>query len=272
MEYEKKYEAEIIGKTIGEELRKAFRNNNRHDIVKEYREEDEYRYKNLLYFINVSVIISYIAGALVIQLPFIDKFGIISYDFKLYLLIGAIVFVIIQIAVFISTIYEQFASGISSAIRDFITNKLNNFESQGLDWLIKVVLFIPLSSFIINFCEEWISVSVTEKYIGVLVVILLFIRIYIALSLVFQNKRYSSRMNTTHFILIIMALISSIYLGRASFEEYLLTDAKLINNQYEKSIELLLIDNKAIYYKENNTYKYEILKENAIIEFIRDNN
>jgi hypothetical protein len=65
--------------------------------------------------------------------------------------------------------------------------------------------------------------------------------------------------------------MASLYIWRATFEEYLLTHVKLINSQNEKSIDLLLIDNKIIYYKEHDTYKYEISSENTIIEFTNNN-
>lgn len=194
-----------------------------------------------------------------------------SYDFKLYLLIGAIIFVAIQIAVFISSAYEQIISLISEAIKNFIERKSNLHGDQALNWFIKIC-FIPLTLSLIDKCEKWINAITIDKYSNFLIVMLLFIKIYVILSLIFQEKQYGSNMNTTNFILIIIALTFSLYIGRATFEEYLLTDAKLINNQNEKSIELLLIDNKAIYYKENDTYKYEILGKDTLIEFLNNGN
>lgn len=271
---EKEYEAEIIGKAIGKEIKKALESKNKNDDEKEYRERAEYRDKNLLYFVNISVIISYIAGALAIQLPFINKFGIISYDIKLYLLIGAIIFVVIQIAVFISRIYEQLAFELSSSFINSIMFKFNFFGLQdlGLDRAIRIFLFIPLSFYIINFCKEWVNTSITESHRELFMTILLFIKIYITISLLVQSERYYTRMNTYNFVFIIIALAISLYSGRATFEQYLLTDAKLISNHNEKSIKLLLIDNRAIYYKENNKYKYEVLNENTIIEFTNTDN
>lgn len=275
MDYEKKYEAEVlghaIGEAIGEEVKKVCRNNSTHDIAKEYREKDEFRYKSLLYFVNTSVIISYIAGALAIQLPFIDKFGIMLYDFKLYLLIGAIIFVITQVAVFISSVYEQIAAIIADSIEDAIMNKLKDCEINGLQWIARTLIFIPIAKLLIYFSKRWVTNSVNEKYWGILFAILLFIKIYVILSLIFQNKQYSSNMNTTNFIIILVALTVSLYTSRASFEEYLLTDARLINNQNEKSIELLLVDGGTIYYKENNIYKCEVLKADTIIEYKNGN-
>lgn len=270
MEYKNKYDAKIIGQAIGEEISKALNNNNKHDYIKDYRERNEYTYKNLLYFINISAIISYIAGAMVMQLPFIDKFGVMSYDFKLYLLIGTIIFVILQVSVFISSVFEQIVAEVSYSFRDLIENKFNLEKNRFFIWIGRIV-FIPIASLLINLCRKWINASIIEEYRGILIVMLLFIQTYVILSLIFQDKRYGSKMNTTNFVLIVVALATSLYTRRAVFEEYLLTDAKIINSQYEKSIELLLIDNKSIYYKENNTYKYEILKEGTIIEFPKPN-
>ncbi|PKM51702.1 MAG: hypothetical protein CVV02_05405 [Firmicutes bacterium HGW-Firmicutes-7] len=271
MDYERKHEAKVlghaIGEAIGEEVKKVYSNNRSNDFAKEYREKDEFRYKSLLYFVNISVIISYIAGALAIQLPFIDKFGIMLYDFKLYLLIGAMIFVIVQIAVFTSSIYEQFAAVIAVAIEDVIMKKFNNYEMQGLQWIARTIIFIPVAELLMYFGRKWVTNSVNEKYWGILFAILLFIKIYVILSLTFQNKRYSSSMNTTNFVLILVALTVSLYTSRASFEEYLLTNARLINNQSEKSIELLLVDGRTIYYKENNIYKCGILETDTVIEY-----
>ncbi|WP_324824301.1 hypothetical protein [Sinanaerobacter sp. ZZT-01] len=272
MKYEKKYEAQIIGQSIGEEIRKMLEKSNRQDDCKEYRERDEYGYKRLLYSINISAIISYIAGALVMQLPFIDKFGIMQYDFKLYLLFGSIVFVIIQIALFILSIYEQLVSWLSSEIECWVINKLENYEFNGLDNLIRIVIFIPISLILIDLCGNFLELSLPENYKDIIPIIVLFFRIYISLSLVFQDKRFDKNMNTNNFVFIIVALFIALYTGRASFEQYLLTDAKIINNHIERPIELLLIDGKSVYYKEKNTYKYEILKENITIEFLNNSN
>lgn len=111
-----------------------------------------------------------------------------------------------------------------------------------------------------------------ENYKDITPIIVLFFTTYIPLSLVFQDKRFDKNMNTNNFVFIIVALFIALYTGRASFEQYLLTDVKIINNHIERPIEPLLIDNKAVYYKENNTYKYEILKGNTTIEFINNNN
>lgn len=268
MEYEKKYETKIMGQAIGEEISKVLKNNNRHDYGKKYREIDEYIYKTLLYFINISAIISYIAGAMVMQLPFIDKFGIMPYDFKLYLLIGTIIFVIVQVSVLVSSIFEEFVAILSYAFSDFIEDKLNLKGGQFFTWVGRIV-FIPIASFLLNTARKWVNTSLAEDYSGILMIMLIFIEVYVILSLICQNKRYGGSMNTTNFVLIIVALTTSLYIGRFTFEGYLLTDAKLINNQHEKSIELLLIDNKSIYYKENNTYKYETLKEDTVIEFLK---
>ncbi len=86
-------------------------------------------------------------------------------------------------------------------------------------------------------------------------------------SLIFQDKRYGSIMNITNFALILIALTVSLYVERTTFEEYLLTNAKLINGQDERSIELLINDHGTIYFKENNECKCEILKDDTIIEF-----
>lgn len=76
-------------------------------------------------------------------------------------------------------------------------------------------------------------------------------------------------MNLTNFILILIALTVSLYAGRFTLEEYLLKDAKLIYNHNEKLIEVILINNGTIYYKENSTYKCEILKDDITIEFTK---
>lgn len=191
------------------------------------------------------------------------------YDFKLYLLIGAIIFVIILVSTFISSVYEQIASIISDIIKDFIANKLQNSELNKLDWIIRVVIFIPLANCLIDLLQPWLNSSVDIRYKGLTTTILLFVKIYVTFSLIFQNKRYSSSMNLTNFILILIALTVSLYAGRFTLEEYLLKDAKLIYNHNEKLIEVILINNGTIYYKENSTYKCEILKDDITIEFTK---
>jgi hypothetical protein len=65
-------------------------------------------------------------------------------------------------------------------------------------------------------------------------------------------------------------LTVSLYAGKTTFEEYLLTDAKLIHGQGERSVELLINDHGTIYFKENNECKCKILKDDTIIEFQKD--
>lgn len=267
MDHEKRQEAIVLAEVIGTEIGKVLEKFNKRDNVKDHLEKNEYRNKELLYFINISAIISYIAGALVMQLPFWDKIGIIFYDFKLYLVIGAIAFVLIQSALFISAIYEIIASEISNSIENWLHKKLNNYNFDKIHVIIRIFVFIPLLLSLIELCRHWLHTYLPDNYYNLVPTLMLFFSIYTPLSLILQDKRFGSNMNTNNFIIVILALAISVYAGRSSFEQYLLTDAKLINNGKEKSIEVIQIDDKAIYYKENNKYKYEVLEDDAIIEF-----
>jgi len=239
-------------------------------IQQRHEEKLEHGLKMILHKVNVSIIISYIAGAVAVQLPFIRYFGIVPFDFTYYLIIGSIVFVSTEIPIFFISIFEELVGHMSFYFQDLLQEyaSLKN-TNDNIALLIRVCFFIPVGILFIFFIHDYAKeyYYLAKNFISIIDLVFIFSYVYLIISMISQNKRYYKGINRGGFYCILIALTITLYLGHGDIEKYLVTDVILVENDIEKDIELILLDNKAIYYRNEEGYYYEILDSDTKITY-----
>ncbi|MGN0711648.1 MAG: hypothetical protein ACI4LO_07785 [Anaerovoracaceae bacterium] len=246
------------------------------ELLKKLDERNSRIQNRLLFFINTSIVISYIAGACALQIPFFEVLGLIPYDLTYYLIIGIIFFILIFITNIISGIIEVFtilfSEKLAAKLKSFLDKYYIEIEYPGIGFFLRLVIFAPITYFVICFIESkvtnYIKLEEDFTYINFLIYFLFtYIKIYTPIKILFTSNYNEVDMYKEKFLLIVISLVISINIHNSSIEHLLLKDALLLDADSESEISIIYLNDDNLYYKSNGQYRYRSLESTDQIIF-----